>query len=58
MGGFLADETTHLVGEPGILHQRQSLVEGLDEPMLGRGQHEVEKVDHRRRHRVARNPLQ
>ena len=58
MGGFLADEATHLVGEPGILDQRQSLIEGLDEPMLGRGQHDVEEVDHRRRHRVARNPLQ
>jgi len=26
--------------------------------MLGRGQHDVEEVDHRRCHRVARNPLQ
>ena len=30
----------------GILHQRQRLVERVDEPALGRGQNDIEQADH------------
>lgn len=56
--GLLTDEPAHVVGEFGILHQRQCLVERLDEPMFGRGQHDIEEVDHGGRDRMARNPLE
>ena len=36
----------HVVGQLGILHQRQRLVERIDEPALGGGQHDVEQADH------------
>ena len=57
MRGFLADETAHLIGKLGIPHIRQRLVERLDEPMLGRGQHDVEEIDHCRCHGMAGDPL-
>ena len=58
VGGLLADEAAHVVGQLRILDQWQRLVEGVDEPPLGRGQHDVEQADHVRGDRVAGNPVQ
>jgi hypothetical protein len=44
VGGLLADESPHVVGQLRILHQRQRLVVGLNEPALGGGQNDVEQL--------------
>ena len=58
VGGLLADEPAHVVGQLGILHQRQRLVERGDEPALGGGQHDVEQADHVGGDRMAGDPVQ
>jgi hypothetical protein len=55
---LLADEPAHILGQSLVLHQRECLVVGADEPALGRGQRYIEQAHHVRRHRVARNPVQ
>ena len=43
--GLLADEAAHVVGQLRVLHQRQRLVEGVDEPAFRGGQDDVEQAD-------------
>src|ERR1700687_3146412 len=46
VGGFLADEAAHVVGQFRILHQGQRLVQGGNDPTFGRRKDNVEQTHH------------
>ena len=55
---LLSDESAHRGRELPVLHQRQRLVIGLDEPAFSLGQKEVQDADEIGRDGVVRNPVQ
>jgi hypothetical protein len=44
VNGFLADEAEHLLAQPGILDQREGLVDQVDEPPLDLGKQQVQHI--------------